>query len=78
MEAYARAMKDAGSRCEVVGFDGVGHGFFNVRGGNDKNFRETLRLADQFLVSLGYLPATSAGDTPASAPARTRERNRKR
>lgn len=55
IEAFARAMTAVGNRCEVVGFDGQKHGFFNISRGNVKYFVETLRLADRFLASLGYL-----------------------
>ena len=49
-------MTEAGNRCELVGFEGQPHGFYNYRrpdGG--KIYHETVRRADEFLVSLGYL-----------------------
>ena len=55
VEAFAKAMKAAGNRCELVGFDGQGHGFFNYGRGDNRFFRETLKQADEFLASLGYL-----------------------
>lgn len=54
-EAFAEKMKAAGNRCELVGFAGQGHGFFNYGRGDNPFFRETLKRADQFLASLGYL-----------------------
>jgi acetyl esterase/lipase len=45
-------MKAAGNRCELVGYEGQPHGFFNK-----SKYAETLAAADDFLVSLGYLPA---------------------
>lgn len=54
-EAFAAKMKAAGNRCELVAFDGQPHGFYNYRRGNDRYFRETLKQADEFLASLGYL-----------------------
>lgn len=54
-EAFARRMKAAGNRCELVGFDGQPHGFFNYGRGGNQFFRDTLKQADQFLASLGYL-----------------------
>jgi len=51
-EAFAAAMKKAGNRCELVGFDGQKHGFFN----HEPFLTKTLEAADKFLVSLGYLP----------------------
>jgi len=52
-ELFAEAMKKAGVRCELVGFDGQGHGFFNL--GRSEAFFDTLREADKFLASLGWL-----------------------
>jgi acetyl esterase len=54
-EAFASKMKAAGNRCELVAFEGQGHGFFNYGRRDNKFFRETLTKADQFLASLGYL-----------------------
>jgi acetyl esterase/lipase len=51
VEAFATAMKRAGNRCELVGFDGQKHGFFN----HEPFLTQTLEAADKFLVSLGYL-----------------------
>jgi len=54
-EAFAAAMQNAGNRCELVSFEGQEHRFFNF--GHDQNtfFVATLRKADQFLASLGWL-----------------------
>lgn len=51
VEKFTEAMKSAGNRCELVGFDGQSHGFFNKA-----KYQETLDATDAFLVSLGYLP----------------------
>jgi acetyl esterase len=59
-EAFAAEMKKAGNRCELVGYEGQSHGFFN-----SARYAETLAEADKFLVSLGYL-APLAG--PAAKP----------
>lgn len=55
-EAFATAMKKCGNRCELVGYEGQGHGFFNFGRGDGRYYRETLAAADAFLVSLAYLP----------------------
>jgi len=52
VEAFAAEMKKKGNRCELVGYEGQSHGFFN-----NPKYAETLAEADKFLVSLGYLPA---------------------
>lgn len=50
-EAFAAKMKSLGNRCELHGFDGQKHGFFN----GDEFKQKTLAEADTFLVSLGWL-----------------------
>ncbi len=52
-EYYNVVMDKVGSRCEVLLYEGQGHGFFNY--GNTKYYKETLSVANEFLVSLGYL-----------------------
>ena len=54
-ERFTQAMKQAGNRCELVGYEGQGHGFFNFGRGDGTAFRETMRAADKFLASLGWL-----------------------
>jgi len=55
VEVFAAAMKKAGSRCEVSGFEGQQHGFFNFGRGDNSMFIKTLTEADKFLTSLGWL-----------------------
>ena len=55
VEAFQRAMKRAGRPCELIGYEGAGHGFFN-RG---KALDETTAAADKFLVGLGWLKPKS-------------------
>ncbi len=50
VEAFAAAMKKAGNRCELVGYDGQPHGFFN-----GARFEETVAEMERFLGALGYL-----------------------
>jgi acetyl esterase len=58
-EAFTKLMVSAGARCELVGFDGQGHGFFNK-----EPFKgQTQEKSDAFLVSLGWL-ANSAHKEP--------------
>lgn len=68
-EAFARAMKAAGNRCDLIGYEGQTHGFFNYGRGDGRYYRETLAAADAFLVSLGYLaPAQPAAAQPGKRP----------
>ncbi|WP_347244768.1 alpha/beta hydrolase [Thermogutta sp.] len=52
---FAEAMKKAGNRCELVPFEGAGHGFFNFGRGDNSAYQKTLELADKFLVEIGFL-----------------------
>ncbi len=54
-ELFCERMRAAGNRCELVGYENAGHGFFNYRPDNPEAFYDTLRRADRFLTSLGYL-----------------------
>lgn len=60
VEAFAKKSQAAGNRCELVGYEGQGHGFFNNRPGNPY-YDETLRTAEGFLGSLGYVKAAVGG-----------------
>ncbi len=51
MQYYKTVMQKVGSRCDLELYNGVGHGFFNKAG----YMQATLRQADHFLTSLGYL-----------------------
>ncbi len=56
-------MVKVGNPCELIGYEGQPHGFFNF-GRNENRFAiETLTATDRFLVSLGWLrgePAVKA------------------
>jgi acetyl esterase len=54
-ELFARKSQSAGNRCELVGYEGEVHGFFNYGKGGNKMFATTVGKMDKFLVSLGYL-----------------------
>jgi len=63
VEMFASAMKKAGNRCEVAGFDGQQHGFFNFGRGDNAMFIETMKQTDKFLASLGWLSGEPTADT---------------
>jgi len=48
---YKIVMQKVGSRCDLILYEGEGHGFFNK---ND-NPQKTILEADKFLTSIGYL-----------------------
>ena len=54
-EYFKVVMEKTGSRCELKLYEGEGHGFFNYRENDLKNFRETVQEVDMFLQSLGYI-----------------------
>lgn len=57
--AFEKAMKDAGSRCELIGFEGQDHGFFNHGRDDNRYFHETMQHLERFLRDLGYLEKQS-------------------
>ncbi len=66
-ELFAQAMRKAGARCELIGYDGQKHGFFNFGRGDGAAYKQTVADMDTFLVSLGYLPnpkKATAGSKP--------------
>ena len=54
-ESFLHAMKQAGNRCELDGYAGEPHGFFNFGRKGNKAFTATLTSAHTFLKSIGYL-----------------------
>lgn len=49
--AYCEHVTSLGSECQVIPYEGAGHGFFN----RDPHYDLTLRQALQFLESLGWI-----------------------
>jgi acetyl esterase len=54
-EMFAQAMKDAGNRCELIGYEGQPHGFFNYGRSNNEFYDKTIAELARFLTSLGYI-----------------------
>ena len=54
-EMFTSAMRKAGNRCVLSGFEGENHGFFNLGRGDGSAYTRTMDELDDFLVSLGYL-----------------------
>jgi acetyl esterase/lipase len=55
IQLFVRNSKKLGNRCELVTYEGEGHGFFNYGRKQNKPFTDTIAKLDAFLVSLGYL-----------------------
>jgi dipeptidyl aminopeptidase/acylaminoacyl peptidase len=49
--AYCQRVTELGGECEVVPYEGAGHGFFN----RDPHYQLTLQQALRFLDSLGWI-----------------------
>jgi alpha-beta hydrolase superfamily lysophospholipase len=62
VEKFTELMKAAGNRCELVGYSGQAHGFFN----RPPFQQESLETTDAFLVSLGYLAKSPQPPVPAA------------
>ncbi len=54
-ELFTHEMRKAGNRCELSGFAGENHGFFNYGRGDGSAYQATIRQLDEFLVSLDFL-----------------------
>lgn len=69
-ELFAEETQKKGNRCEIVGYDGQPHGFFNYGRSDNKYFVDTVKKMDAFLVSLAYLegPDTVATFMLESSP----------
>ena len=52
-EKFRDKMIAAGNVCELLLYEGEGHGFFNYR--HAANYAETLKETQRFLISLGYI-----------------------
>ncbi|MHC4460657.1 MAG: alpha/beta hydrolase fold domain-containing protein [Planctomycetota bacterium] len=60
VERFCKAMKEAGNVCRLVPFEDKGHGFFNYgRDKDNSSFKQTIRVTEEFLTSLGYLKDVS-------------------
>jgi dipeptidyl aminopeptidase/acylaminoacyl peptidase len=54
-QRFTDAAVKAGNRCELCGYEGQGHGFFNSTKPGKEYFVKTLERTDEFFVSLGWL-----------------------
>ena len=54
-ELFTEKVKSVGSRCQLVGYEGEIHGFFNHGRGDGSAYTDTVRRMDEFFVSLGWL-----------------------
>ena len=67
-ETFQKTMRDLGCRSELYLYEGRAHGFFNHGRGTGEDYKDTLRHADAFLASIGFLggaPTLQIGRKPA-------------
>jgi len=60
VERFRDRMLEAGNECEVVGFEGKPHGFFNYGRFDNKPYKESVRAMDRFLVKHGFLAGAAS------------------
>jgi len=71
VERFRTVMKVAGNVCQLVPFEGKGHGFFNYgRDKDNSSFKQTIQDTDRFLTSLGYLKEVAKPNLSAKKKAR--------
>ena len=63
-EDFKAAMQKAGVPCDLMIFEGKGHGFFNHGRDANKPYYETVLAMDKFLASLGWLTGPPTLETP--------------
>jgi acetyl esterase/lipase len=54
-EIFAKKMKAAGVRCDLKGYEGEQHGFFNFGKNENKMFHQTLTDLDEFLLFMSWI-----------------------
>jgi acetyl esterase len=68
LEDFRDRMVAAGVRCDLHVYPGEDHGFFNSKNAGGKYYTLTVRAADEFLHSLGWLDGDPTLPAPAPAP----------
>ena len=54
-EIFAKKMKAAGVRCDLKGYEGELHGFFNFGKNENKMFHQTMADLDEFLLFMNWI-----------------------
>jgi len=54
-EGYCDKANELGARCELVGYDDAGHGFFSQGRGDGSHYIDTVGRMDSFFALLGWL-----------------------
>ena len=56
VEKFCARAKSSLNRCELFGYEGAAHGFFNPEVEGGRWYKETLLEVERFLTAIGYLP----------------------
>jgi acetyl esterase len=64
VEKFCAEDRAKGNKCQLFGYEGAHHGFFNPQHEQGKWYRETLLEADRFLTEIGYLPEPASAQIP--------------
>jgi acetyl esterase len=64
VERFCEKARTFGNQCELVGYEGATHGFFNPQNADGRWYRETLLEADRFLTKIGFLKAPGSTQIP--------------
>jgi acetyl esterase/lipase len=59
-QAFADAMTAAGNQCQLIGYEGQPHGFFNFGRGGNEFYEKTVGVMEEFLTQLALLSAAPA------------------
>ncbi|WDE96509.1 alpha/beta hydrolase [Lentisphaera profundi] len=52
---YCEISKEAGNQCQILSYEGQGHGFFNAKRTPDKYYQLTLKEMDKFFMDLDWI-----------------------
>ena len=55
VEEFSKKMVETGNKCVLKLYEGYGHSFFNYREANPTPYNLTIKDAEEFLTSLGYI-----------------------
>lgn len=69
VELFAKAMKAAGNRCDLVPYEGRKHSFFNLAKSRE-DFTSTMKDSNKFFVSLAWLSSPPDVKESVSQPAK--------
>ncbi|MFN2502428.1 MAG: alpha/beta hydrolase [Pyrinomonadaceae bacterium] len=70
-ERFCRESTKLGNTCDLFGYEGAEHGFFNPGRAEGKWYRKTVLEMDRFLTRIGYLSKAAVAPSPTAASSPT-------